>query len=409
MNILLITNNLYPSGGDWTYVKSIADIYQKQGHKVFLWGQKNEKNTYHENEEFFVENVNAQDSRGKYLSAISILKRSIYSKESFEKLTLFLEKFRIDVAQINSINIGLTPSVIEALYSKHIPILWRILDYKPICPTIHLMRNNVVCEDCIGGKYYKCVLKKCKNNSLSDSIAVALETFININKSYYKHVNALSFQNFFTRNVFEKWKFHINDSYVINNPYEVSSIPPNYNVGDYVLYFGKTDENKGVMTLLKSAIINKDIKYVIVGVGAQDKLITSFIEDNHLDNVSFVGPKWGVEMEDLIDNCAFVVVPSEWYEPSPYVILQTYAHGKTLIASDIGGIPEMVKNNVTGLLFEPHNVKDLADKIRFLFEKKELIVDYGKSGRKYVEDEFSPDKYYKKTMDVFKKMIESKR
>lgn len=409
MNILLITNNLYPTGGDWTYVKSIADIYQKHGHKVFLWGQKNEKNTYHENEEFFVENVNAQDSRGKYLSAISILKRSIYSKESFEKLTLFLEKFQIDIAQINSINIGLTPSVIEALYAKKIPILWRILDYKPICPTIHLMRNNTVCEDCIGGKYYKCILKKCKNSSLSDSIAVALETYYNINKSYYKHVNALSFQNFFTRDVFKKWKFHINDSCVINNPYEVSSIIPNYKVGDYVLYFGKTDENKGVMTLLKSANINKDIRYVIVGVGTQDKLITNYIKDNNLDNVSFVGPKWGMEMEELIDNCAFVVVPSEWYEPSPYVILQTNGHGKTLIASEIGGIPEMVKKEETGLLFEPHNVNDLAEKIRYLFERKETIISFGKAGRKYVEEEFSPDKYYAKTMEVFDNLINGKK
>ena len=78
MNILLITNNLYPTGGDWTYVTSVADIYQKHGHRVFLWGQKNEKNVYHENEEFFVGYLDRHGSRNKYLSAFSILKRSIY-------------------------------------------------------------------------------------------------------------------------------------------------------------------------------------------------------------------------------------------------------------------------------------------------------------------------------------------
>lgn len=408
MNILLITNNLYPTGGDWTYVNSVANIYKQRGHKVYLWGQANDKNVYHENEEFFVSLLDTKKSRNKYGSAISILKRSIYSNEAYTKLVSFLEKFQIDIAQINSINIGLTPSVIEALYSKRIPIIWRILDYKPICPTIHLMRNNRVCEDCKGGKYYRCIFNKCKNNSITDSVAVALETSINIKKDYYKHVNFLSFQNNFTCSVFKQWKFPMNGSCVINNPYSVENITPSDTVGDFVLYFGKTEVNKGVMTLLRSALKNRDIKYIIVGVGSQDDLIREFIKTNYLNNVSFVGPKWGAEMESLIARCAFIVVPSEWYEPSPYVILQAYSHGKTLIASRMGGIPEMVIDNNTGVLFEAGNEEDLAVKTRELFNSKRLLLEYGKNGRNEVEMNYSPDKYYDKTMELFRHILENK-
>lgn len=405
MNILLITNNLYPTGGDWTYIKSIADLYESKGHTVYMWGMSNDKNVYHKNEEYFVGHINRQASRKKYTDALRLIKRSIYSKEAYEKLSAFLRHYKIDIAQIDSINIGLTPAVIEALYDNKIPIVWRVMDYKMICPTIHLMRDNKVCEDCFGGKYYKCIMNRCKNGSLADSIVVAMETFINRHKPYYKHVNMMSFQNHFTHRLYERWNFPINEAVVINNPYDVSNIKPNYEDKNYVLFFGKTDSNKGVMTLLKTASRNRDIKYVIVGVGSEDEKLKSYIDEEQLTNVDFKGPVWGEAMDSIIDKCAFVVVPSEWYEPSPYVILQAFAHGKPVIGSNLGGIPELVKDGNNGYLFEAGNIDDLSAKITNLYNCKTNITEMGINARRDVECLYSPDLYYDLSMNMFKSLI----
>lgn len=404
MNILLITNNLYPTGGDWTYITSVAEIYESHGHTVYMWGQANERNVYHKNEEYFVGLLDRQASRKKYADAFRIIKRSIYSQEAYDKLTDFLDHFPIDIVQINSINIGLTPAVIEAIHNKQIPIVWRVLDYKMICPTIHLLRDNKVCEDCFGGKYFNCIKNRCKNGSLTDSIAVALETYINSHKPYYKHVDMMSFQNHFTHKLYERWSFPINNAVVINNPYDVSSIKPNYEDADYVLYFGKTDVNKGVMTLLQTAVLNRDINYVIVGVGSEDENIKTYIKDNNLSNVEFKGPIWGEKMDEILYKCAFVVVPSEWYEPSPYVILQAFAHGKPVMGSRMGGIPEMVKDGYNGVLFEARNVEELAKGIKTLVSNKDQLHELGRNARKEVEEFYSPEYYYKESMAVFESL-----
>lgn len=405
MNILLITNNLYPTGGDWTYVDSISKLYKQHGHNVYLWGQYNDKNIYHDHEEFFVGYLDREGSRNKLLSAISIVKRAIHSKEAADKITEYLEKIHIDIVQLNSINIGLTPSIIEAIHKKNIPIVWRILDYKMICPTTNMLRDNRVCELCRNGNYINCIKTKCKNKSLRDSIVVALETWYNRRKDNYGIVDTYLFQNLFTKLKYTEWGFPIKDAFVVNNPYDVSKIQPNYNSDGFVLYFGRTDPSKGVMTILKAAKQDRNIRYVIVGKGSQDIKIQSYIRENNLLNVEFLGPKWGEEMDDIIDKASIVIVPSEWYEPSPYVVLQAFAHGKPVVGSRMGGIPEMITEMETGLLFEAGNETNLLEKIQVVLDNTELRSILGRNARKEVELNYSPENYYNKTIELFNRLI----
>ena len=176
-------------------------------------------------------------------------------------------------------------------------------------------------------------------------------------------------------------------------------------IGDYVLYFGRLDKPKGVLTLIESAKINKDIKYVIVGKGDEEEAIQFEIKKHNLSNVNFKGPIWGEEMEKIIENAKFVVVPSEWHEPSPYVVLQAFSHAKPVIASKWGGLPDMVSDGEEGLLFNARDTDDLANKIRLLYFNPDRIKVMGENARKRVETIFSPEVYYEKTMALFNRLI----
>lgn len=409
MKILLVTNHLYPTGGDWTYVSSVAKLYRSYGHEVYLFGKKDNRNLDQTYESFYVEGITEYDKRNKLVYAFNILKKNIYSFESYSKMGKFLDSFPIDIVQLNNINIGLTPSIVNAIKERNIPIVWRILDYKIICPTIYLRCGTEICESCKGGRYFNCIKKRCKNNSYFDSMIVALETWFYSHRNEYNKVDMFSFQNDFMRRKFIEWGFDENKTISINNPYDVSTVKPNESIGKFVLYFGRLDKPKGVMTLLETAKINRDIKYVIVGKGDEENKIVEEIKNNNLNNVVFRGPVWGDEMEAIIEDSKFVVVPSEWHEPSPYVVLQSFAHAKPVVGSNIGGLPEMITDGEDGFLFTAGDYKELANKIRDLYFDDLLVISMGKNARRKVETKFSPKCYYDATIELLDKLIDNKK
>ena len=89
------------------------------------------------------------------------------------------------------------------------------------------------------------------------------------------------------------------------------------------------------------------------------------------------------------------------------VVLEAMSHGLPVIASRLGGIPELVKDGETGILFEPHNTADLADKIRTLWSQPELCDRMGATARETVRQRYSEDVYYEKLHSIYADRIRS--
>jgi glycosyltransferase involved in cell wall biosynthesis len=126
------------------------------------------------------------------------------------------------------------------------------------------------------------------------------------------------------------------------------------------------------------------------------------VRDERLENVTFEGYKSGEELKNLFKNSAFVVFPSEWYENAPITILESFAYGKPVIGSNIGGIPEIVIDEKMGLLFEPGNDKELREKIAYLLTNPSLVIQMGKRARKKVEEEYNAELHYRRLTGVYK-------
>ena len=90
----------------------------------------------------------------------------------------------------------------------------------------------------------------------------------------------------------------------------------------------------------------------------------------------------------------------------PLVISQAISHGLPVIAARIGGLPEIIEDGVTGLLFEPGNARDLANKIKLLWRNYDLCRKMGKAGYEKAIKELNEDVYYKRLMNVYEKAIE---
>ena len=138
-----------------------------------------------------------------------------------------------------------------------------------------------------------------------------------------------------------------------------------------------------------------DLKLKITGeLTERDSEIKKLIEDNGLaERVEFVGFKRGSELAELISKCICLLCPAIWYENMPNTVLEAYAYGKPVIASDIGCFSEIVEDHGTGLLFEPKNPEDLADKVMEILSGNK-VVEFGKNARKKVETEYTPEMHF---------------
>jgi len=110
------------------------------------------------------------------------------------------------------------------------------------------------------------------------------------------------------------------------------------------------------------------------------------------------------KLRSILSQSLFVVVPSECYENCPYSILESMSMGIPTIASNIGGIPELVLDGKTGLLFEQNNVEDLKQKIKILYYDNSLREKFSNNAFKFAAQNFNSDKYLSKLLKLYTKV-----
>jgi glycosyltransferase involved in cell wall biosynthesis len=408
MNILIVNATWYPSGGDWTYVNSITQLYEKHGHTIIPFAMKNEKNLPSKFEKYFIDKIdyNELNKDKGILNTFNVLSKSIYSMEAVKKINDLLDNHKVDIAQLNNIHNIQTPGIIPVLKKRKIPIVWRVLDYKLLCPNRTFLSNGLVCEKCFKTKYYNCFVNKCKKNSYPASFVASIESYFNKFAPFYDKVDIFLFQSEFSRNLFVKYGFDIKKTKIIENPYNCDNIIPQYTIKKsdrYILYFGRISKEKGLFTLFDAMKNLGDIKLIVVGDGPDSEECLNYIRN--IKNISFIGPKWETDLTPILKNCEFVVVPSIWYDPNPYVVLQSFSFGKPVIASRIGGLVDMISNQVNGILFDANDSSNLSVSIKDLYFNQSKILELGRNARIEVEKKYNPNNYYLTSIKIFDNLI----
>ena len=139
---------------------------------------------------------------------------------------------------------------------------------------------------------------------------------------------------------------------------------------NYVLYFGRFSEEKGIGTLIKVCKELPDVQFIFAGTGPLEETV------NGIKNIKNVGFQKGEALEKLIREARFSIYPSEWYENCPFSVMESQMYGTPVLGANIGGIPELIQVGKTGELFESGNAEDLKKKIEKLWGDKELCAKY---------------------------------
>lgn len=175
--------------------------------------------------------------------------------------------------------------------------------------------------------------------------------------------------------------------------------------GDYVLYLGRLSPEKGLWTLVRAFEKLKSIKLKIVGTGPLESSLRVYLRENNINNVELLGFKQGAEKWQILRDSLFLVVPSQWYETFCMVALEAYVAGKPVVASNLGSLPYVVEDGRTGLLFNPGDPDDLAEKVNHFLLNTSDMSRMGTLGRELAQTKFSPDESYKMLMDIASKIL----
>ena len=143
----------------------------------------------------------------------------------------------------------------------------------------------------------------------------------------------------------------------------------------------------------------------IAGTGPYEKNLEELAKKLNLNNVEFLGYKTGMELENEYKYSIANILPCNWFENFPTGILESFIYGKPVIASNVGGIPGMINNNETGILFEPGNVVELKEAIQRLHSDLSFAVQMGMNARAEAELKFHPQIYYQKLLSIYESLV----
>ena len=171
--------------------------------------------------------------------------------------------------------------------------------------------------------------------------------------------------------------------------------------GAPVVYFGRLSAEKGLTDLLDAIAKHPEIPLVIAGDGPQRSELEQICQERGLNHVRFAGHLSGNELGGLIAESAFTVLPSLAYETLGKSILESYAWGRAVIATDLGSRREFVNHGSTGLLFAPGNAEALANAIAYLYANPGLAWKMGRTGQQRVMELHSPEEHLKAIMQLY--------
>ena len=328
---------------------------------------------------------------------ISAFFSGFYNFRASYEVDAAIKTFSPDIVHAHNLYPLFSPSALVACRRARVPVVLSFHNYVQACPRWDHLCRGKICERCAHGTEIHCVLNNCREN-IFESLAYAGRSYFSRQLRLFKdNADLFIALSEFARLKLIKAGFDSQRIRVLPNMVDLDRKIVDPAQGKYVAFAGRFSPEKGIHTLLQALKAVPSVPVSLAGDGPlldQMKAIAPA-------NANFVGHLNEEAMKEFYAQARLVVLPSECFEMCPLVISEAMTHGLPVIASRIGGIPELVDDGKTGLLFEPGNSSDLAEKICVLWSDAELCRDMGTAGRKKAFAEYGEDTYFRRIAAIY--------
>ena len=279
-----------------------------------------------------------------------------------------------------------------------------------LCPTYNMISHGKPCERCAKGTFRHVIQEGCYEGGRAASAVLATEAYLHKwLKTYATCISLLLTPTKFVRDKMVESGWNPRAVEVLPHFQRLpQSAPPPPCDGAPILYFGRLSPEKGVSDLLKAMRSIPHVRLIVAGAGPQRTELEAQAVAFGLNNVQFVGHVNANDRDRLIAESCFTILPSHFYETLGKSILESYALGRPVIATDLGSRRELVDEGETGFLYPAGGVEQLATAIQYLYARPGLARTMGEAGLEKVRRDHSPEGHYDALMQIYSRLAPEK-
>jgi glycosyltransferase involved in cell wall biosynthesis len=388
--VLLIHNFYQYPGGEDTVFSAEKELLSGRGHEVMELTDTN--------------------LRLNQMSSLRAAKNAVWSNETASKIERLIERNHPDIAHVHNTWMMISPSVYYSLKKANIPVVQTLHNYRLLCPNALLFRDNKVCEDCmrfpipIPGIFHKCY----RGSITQSAIIAAMLTYHRVIHTWKNQIDFYIAISEFARKKFLQGGLQSDKLVVKPNFIEFPTQNHDYD-RNYAFYAGRLSIEKGVRILVDAwkSHVPSNILLRIAGEGPEREMVIQLISQK--ENSEYLGYLGKESLRITIQKAKFVIVPSVCYETFSMSILEAFVSSTPVIASRIGALAELVRDGETGLLFNPGDPIDLAEKVGWLWNHPGESARMGRNARKEYEDRYTPERNYQMLIGIYEKAMAGRK
>ncbi len=385
MRILVVHNRYLIRGGEDESAAAEQALLRQNGHEVDLYEEHNE--------------------RIGELGRLRVALRAVWSPESHRRLRQRLRRRKYDLVHVDNFFPLISPAVYYAARGEGVPVVQSLRNYRLVCPNAELFRAGRPCEDCIGRRVpWPGIVHACYRGSRSATTAVA--TMIAVHKQLQTWQRMVDLYIAVTRFARDKLiEGGLPADRIVVKPNFVEGAPaPGTGAGGYALFVGRLSAEKGLATVLEAwQRLGDAIPLKIVGEGPLAASVEA-VAARKLE-VEYLGRRPLAEVYALMGGARFLVLPSEWYEPFGRVAIEAFACGTPVIASDMGGMAELIDDRRTGRLFRPGDAGDLAGVVEWALAHPQELARMRGRARAEFEANYTAERNYQLLTAIYRQAL----
>lgn len=388
MKIVLVHNSYREPGGEDVVFSRESALLKSAGHDVLEYRRSNHEIT--------------DDS---LVHKIGLLRRTVWASDTREEFSDLLCRDRPDIVHVHNTLLLISPSIYYACREQNVPVVQTLHNYRLLCPAGSFFRDGKPCESCVKNGLWFGIRHGCYRGSKVATAGVALMLALHrAHKTWLQQIDQYIALTEFARSKFVNAGF----------PPEKITVKPNFassdpgrksNTGSFALFVGRLSPEKGIHTLLDAwhkASLNLPLK--IIGSGPASEQLQSCAASS-TKQIVFMGQVAEEQVLRAMREAQFLIFPSELYENFPLTIVEAFACGLPVIASDLGAMREIVKNKWTGLLFRAGDSEDLARKIEWACNHLGEMQQLGKQARAEYLHKYTADKNYQILINIYRHVL----
>jgi glycosyltransferase involved in cell wall biosynthesis len=286
---------------------------------------------------------------------------AVWSARSGRIVRSMIERNGIEIVHVHNLFPLLSPAVLRSARAAGARVVVTLHNFRLMCLPANLLRDGRICEACVGHVPWRGVAHRCYRDSALASAAVASSLTVHRALRTFDAVERYLAVSEFVRRKHVEGGIQPDRIRVKANFAWPSE--PRLGAGEYFLFLGRLASEKGVDTLLRAWEIDRPkFPLLVVGDGPE----AASLRRSAPPGVEFRGQVSSDAVGAILAGARALMVPSRWYEAAPRSIIEAYAAGVPVMASDIGALPEAVVEGTSGSLVDTEDPTAWVECVRQL-------------------------------------------